>query len=59
MEKTKLLKSTNDFVIGLVLLAVGFFVLVTDKVVQGEIVTGNRVTVVTHKTDEGVPLEAE
>lgn len=41
MEKTKFLKSTNDFIIGLILLAVGIFVLLTDKVVQGEVVTGN------------------
>jgi hypothetical protein len=41
MEKAKLVKTPNDFVIGLILLAAGLFVLFTAKVVQGEIVTGN------------------
>ena len=41
MEKTKLRKSTNDFIIGLALLAVGIFILFTDQVVQGTVTTGN------------------
>jgi hypothetical protein len=41
MEKTKLLKAPNDFLIGMVLLAVGLFVLFTDQVVQMEVVTGS------------------
>jgi hypothetical protein len=41
MDKPKLLKTPNDFVIGLALFALGVFVLFTDKVVQGKVVTGN------------------
>jgi formate hydrogenlyase subunit 3/multisubunit Na+/H+ antiporter MnhD subunit len=41
MEKTRFLKSTNDFVIGLALMCVGVFIVFTDKVVQGQVTTGN------------------
>ena len=41
MEKPKFLKTANDFVIGLALLALGVFILFTDKVVEGNVVTGN------------------
>jgi hypothetical protein len=41
VEKTKLVKSPNDCLIGVALLAIGIYVMLTDKVVQGEVVTGN------------------
>jgi formate hydrogenlyase subunit 3/multisubunit Na+/H+ antiporter MnhD subunit len=41
MGNTRFLKSANDFVIGLALMCVGLFIMITDKIVQVEVMTGN------------------
>jgi hypothetical protein len=41
MLQSKFLKSTNDFIIGLALLALGIYVLLTDDIVTGNISTGD------------------
>jgi hypothetical protein len=41
MLKLRFLKSTNDFIIGIVLLALGIYVLLTDDIITGNISTGD------------------